>query len=541
MRFALLAALLVLATPPASAQRFLADDPVRRDRDDLPVAMPAPIELATAYDVLENSWFHRPSKPIGPARNVNTLGEVPDSTWFQNRIGVRPMSAAEIARGPNRIDGPDVTRPFTIVRGKSGGITPGFTMRDARGDLYFVKFDPPQYFGLATGADVMGSKFFHAMGYNVPENWIVYVEQDKLQIGEGARVRVRGGKPRPMLPADVEQMMRNVARLPDGRIRCVASRAVSGEVLGPHKYYGTRPDDPNDVIPHEDRRELRGYRVFSAWLNHDDSRSVNSLASFVKTDGERGHLVHYLQDFSSMLGSGSDWKRAITPQNPRAGNEYVLEAKPILKTALSLGIWQRPWHKVRYEVYPQVGAIESTFFDPDKWRPEYPNPAFERMQPEDAFWAARIVSRFDEAAVKAIVAEADLRAPEAETHLVRVILERRAKILDRYFRAQNPLADFVVSDDAVAFANVGEDAGVGRATAYEAEWFSFDNATGRTQSLGPATSVGTRRVALPPARPEYLMLRLRTCAEGFPAWARRVDVYVRTSPSVDVVGLDRES
>jgi hypothetical protein len=47
--------------------------------------------------------------------------------------------------------------------------------------------------------------------------------------------------------------------LPDGRIRCIASRAVGGKVIGPHKYYATRGDDVNDVIPHEDRRERRGY------------------------------------------------------------------------------------------------------------------------------------------------------------------------------------------------------------------------------------------------------------------------------------------
>ncbi len=533
--------LVVLAAAPAHAQKFLPDDPLRVDRDDLPVPQPAEIELSTAYDVLENSLHHRPEGRILPAQNVNTLGEVPESSWFRNRIGVRPMSLEEIARGPNRGDGPDMTEPWTVIRGKSGGITPGFTMRDARGDVYFVKFDPPQHFGLSTGADVIGSKFFHAFGYNVPENWIVYVDQARLRIGEGAKVRVAGGKPRPMVPADLERMLSHVARLADGRIRCVASRAVAGKVLGPNKYHATRPDDPNDVIRHEDRRELRGYRVFSAWLNHDDSRSLNSLASFVKTDGERGHLVHYLQDFSSILGSGSDWRRAITAQNPRAGNEYVLEVGPILKTAFSLGLWERPWHHVKYQTYPQTGAIEASFFDPDKWKPEYPNPAFERMQLEDAFWAARIVSRFDDAALRAIVATADLQAPEAEAFLESVVARRRDKILDRYFRALNPLAEFAVAGEAVTFTNFGEAARLGPVEAYEFEWFALDNASGQLTSLAPAQRTAERSIGLPAARPGYLMLRLRSNAAGLPAWKKRVDVYLRTSPALAVVGVERES
>jgi hypothetical protein len=535
----------LLLAAPASAQKFLADDPVRRDRDDLPVPAPAGVELSNGYDVIENSIHRRPGRAaIPPAQNINTLGEVPDSSWWTNRIGARPMTIEEMVRGPNDTDGPDVTRPWTIVRGKSGGITPGFTIRDARGDVYFVKFDPSTYFGLATGADVVGSKFFHAMGYNAPTNWIVYVERSALAIGEGAKVRVRGGKPRPMVNEDVDEALAKVARLPDGRIRCVASRAVPGKVLGPHKYYGTRGDDANDVIPHEHRRELRGYRVFSAWLNHDDSRANNSLDTWVRR-GDAGYVVHYMQDFSSILGSGSDWRRQIAPQNPRSGNEYILELMPIVKTAFSLGIWQRPWHGIKYDIYPQVGGIEADRFDPDLWKPEYPNPAFERMQPEDAFWAARIISRFTDEAIRAIVKTGDFRAPEAEEHLADVIIRRRDKVLARYFRALNPLADFAVAAAAdpapvVTFVNYGERARLASVEGYDVQWFAFDNASGRTDPIGAPARTPSRSLPLPAARPEYLMARVRTIASGVPAWTRRVDIYVRASPRLEVVGVDRE-
>jgi len=536
------AILVALAAPPAGAQKFHPDDPVARDHDDLHVPRaPQEIELSSGWDVIENTFFRPGPKraSVPAARNVNTLGEVPDSSWWQNRIGARPMSISELVRGPNQGDGPDLHGGWTVLRGKSGGITPGFTIRDARGDVYFIKIDPAQYFGLATGAEVIGSKFFHAFGYFVPETWIVYLRKEQIQIGPEARVRVLGMKPRRMVPADLDKILSDAAALPDGRIRFVASKAVPGRVVGPHKYFGTRPDDPNDVIPHEHRRELRGYRVFCAWLNHDDSRSLNSLDSFVSERG-RSYVKHYLQDFSSILGSGSDWRRMIAPQNPRSGNEYIIDFDPIVKTALSLGIWERPWYGIPYRIFPQVGGIEASRFDPDLWRPEFPNAAFQHMRPEDAFWAARIVSMFSDEAIRAIVREGDFRAPEAEAHLAQVIIQRRDKVLARYFGALNPLGSFHVSGATVGFANHGEDAGRARADGYEYQWFALDNQTGQTRPLGPVARASGRSIPLPADRAQYLMVRIRTLAPGAESWRKRVDVYLRTGGEPQVVGVERE-
>ena len=530
------------------AQRFLPDDPVLRDHDDLHIPLPGKIELSTGYDVIENSLFR--SQPeasaIGPARNVNTLGEVPDSSWWTNRIGAREMTLEDLARGPNEGDGPDVEGPWTVISGKAAGITPGFAIRDSRGDVYFVKVDPARYFGLATGADLVGSKFFHAFGYFVPETWIVYVQKHQIRVGEQARIRVLGSKPRKMVQEDLDQMLDNVARRTDGRIRFVASKAVPGKVVGPHKYFGTRPDDPNDVIPHEDRRELRGYRVFSAWLNHDDSRSLNSLDTYVEENG-RGYLRHYLQDFSSMLGSGSDWRRSIAPQNPRAGNEYIIELAPMLKTIGTLGVWQRPWYRVRYDIHPEVGAIEADYFQPERWKPEFPNAAFDRMLPEDAFWAARIVSRFGDDAIRAILREADYGSPTAEEHLARMIIRRRDKVLAHYFRLLNPLGDFRVGDTpagpVLTFTNHGEEAGLGRVDAYEHQWFRFDNDTGEVEALAAPARTTARTLIVPSERRAFLMVRIRSLGAGAgnDAWGKKVDVFLRTSDGLTVVGIDRES
>jgi hypothetical protein len=525
----------VLAATPAWAQKFFPDDPLLRDPDDAVVEPPGEVELSTAYDVIEHTFHHRPQGEPAPARNVNTLGEVPDSSWFENRIGVRDLTIEEIARGPATSQGP--TGRWTVISGKSQGITPGFTVRDEAGEVWFVKFDRLEYPVLSTGAEVIATRFFHAMGYFVPETHIAYFRRDALTIAPDARVAVKGGPRRKMTEADLERILAKVKREEDGTLRAVVSRRLSGKPLGPHKYHGTRTDDPNDVFPHEDRRELRGLRVFSAWLNHDDSRSVNSLDMHVPP----GYVKHHLIDFSSTMGSGSDATRQIGPQNPRAGNEYVIDWGPIAKSAFTLGIADRPWRDVRYPSFPEVGNFESDFFDPDRWKPEYPNPAFERMRPEDAFWAARIVSRFSTEAIRAMVATGRLGNPEAEAYLADTLAARRDKIVDRYFRALNPLHGFRVEGGALVFENLGERAGLARADGYEHQWFAVDNASGTATPLGEPTRSAETRVTLRDFANEYTMVRIRTLSDAVPAWRQAVDVFLRNGSPPAVVGVERET
>jgi len=509
---------------------------LRVDPDHLPIAKPAEVDLSTVYDAIENTFRHRPGSDVPPAVNVNTLGEVPDSSWFTNRIGARAMTVDEIARGFATVGPPDVAQPLTVIASKSGGITPGFTMRDARGNVYFVKFDPAAHPNLSTAADVIGSRFFHAFGYNVPQNDVAYIRREQLRIDPKATVRV-SGKKRPMTENDLDRNLARAARLPDGRIRIVASLRLAGEPLGPFQYRGTRGDDANDVFPHEHRRELRGLRVFAAWLNHDDSRSINTQDMFVAKDGG-GWVRHHLIDFSSTLGSGSNALREIAPQNPRAGNEYVIELGPMLRSLFSLGLWERRWRKVHYPEHPGVGRIEADFFQPDAWRPEYPNPAFERMQDEDAFWAAAIVHEFGDDAVRAAVAAGELGNAGSERYLVDTLIRRRDKTVAHYFARTNPLASFAVEGGALRFRNLGEEARLGRAEGYDVEWSAFDNATGSHVPLVSAISVPVP-VPVPDHGGAYLAARIRTRSATCPAWARPVTVYLRRGAGWEVVGIER--
>ncbi|HXV63616.1 MAG TPA: hypothetical protein VEK15_23145, partial [Vicinamibacteria bacterium] len=322
-----------------SSRRFYPDDPLWVDPEPVDVPPVKEWDLSKSYDFLENTFKDRGTD--GPALNVNSLGEVPDSSWFTNRIGIRDMSIDEILRGPDTVDGP-APGPLHVTGRPWTGITPKFTVRDSRGDTYLLKLDPEVAPELPSSVEIISTKIFHAIGYWVPEDYLMELDPQRLQIGEGAVFQTETGHEEPIEPSDVQHWLKYAPRSADGRIRVVASRYVPGKVVGEYRYYGTRPDDPNDIFPHERRRELRGLRVFCAWLNHDDARSLNSLDTYVRVDGKHS-IRHYFQDFGSTMGSGS-----TSAQQPRGGYEYLLEGGQILKGMATFGLATPGWSNVKY-------------------------------------------------------------------------------------------------------------------------------------------------------------------------------------------------
>ena len=74
-----------------AAPQFFPDDPIQVDDDRAIDASGAkPIEGSNAYDFAEHTFLKRGDTRDIRAVNVNTVDEVPDSTWFTNRIGRTP-------------------------------------------------------------------------------------------------------------------------------------------------------------------------------------------------------------------------------------------------------------------------------------------------------------------------------------------------------------------------------------------------------------------------------------------------------------------
>ena len=376
-----------------------------------------------------------------PALNVNSVDQVPDSSWFTNSIERRTLSVEQIRRASNTSDGPDGSEPWTIIDGKNAGKAPGLLIQDAGGQIYLLKFDTREFPEMASGAEVIATKLYYASGYNTPERYIVRFHPERLQIGPEATIIDWKTGRRAMTPDDLEELFSRVARLPDGRIRALASKYLPGEPKGPFRWHGLREDDPNDWIPHEHRRDLRGLRVIASWFSDTDRKETNSLDMYV-TEGGRSFLRHYLIDFGSSLGSGS-----TAPKQDRESFEYKVDGGEILKSVAAMGFYEAPWVNRQNIIYPSLGYFESELFDPGGWKTKNPVVAFDYMTVADAYWATKIVMSFTDEHIRAAVETAEYSDSAATDYLTRILIERRDKIGRYWFTLAGGLDDFRTAEN----------------------------------------------------------------------------------------------
>ena len=530
----------VLLTLPfvVDAEKFRSDDPLWEDPDQLSIPQPTDRPLSKTIDLFQKT-FSKPKRGDTQAQNINSLGEVPNSSWFTNRMSRRTMTVEELVRGPDQGDVPNMSKPWKIIGAKTEGITPGFRIRDASGIVYFIKFDPIHWPQMATSSEIIGTKFFHAFGYNVPENYLVRW-QPEYEVDPGAEVIWESAQVTRLTRGYVRDVLEDVPERPDGSIQVVASKSLPGRPIGPFDFQGTRSDDPNDIILHQDRRELRAYRIFTAWLNHNDSDAVNTLDMYLTDKQGDSFVKHNLIDFGTIMGSG-----ATQPHARRVGNEYYIEFKPALKAAATLGIWDRPWRNVKYRNYESIGRFESKYFQPEKWKPDYPNPAFDKMQLQDALWATRTVMRFSNEAIRAMVEIGQYDEASAADHLVATLIERRDKIVRYYLSQINPLDGFTVAatdgQRNLKFTNLGVEAGLASGCRYEYQWHRFDNETETATELGSGAESSETLVPIPAQDAPFQMVRISTVCADQPAWRSSVDVYLRNGETPSVVGVERET
>jgi len=509
-------------------QRFFADDPIQVMPAPLPVQKPQKQDMDETLDFWSRSR-NVPEYPARPAGAVNTLGDVPDSEWFTDRHGKRRMSRSELQQGPGPVEHP--TSPFTITGGKLEGIMPGFVMKDAKGRRYFVKTDPIKHPEMSSAADVIVSRFLYAIGYNTPRNEAVNLKLSDLRVSSTAKIKVSGERSREMTWHDVEEIVRRIPHYENGTFRIMASRAIEGDGIGPFLYDGTRPDDPNDVVPHQDRRDLRGLRVFAAWLNNTDAKAANTLDTVVTAGGVR-FIRHYLLDFGSALGSDGD-----APKDPRLGHEYMLDT-PVasLKAILRLGLLPEPWERARFPKLSSVGDFESELFDPETWKPDYPNPAFLNHLAHDDYWAAKQAMAFTDDDIRAIVETARYTDGRSAEYMISTLAARRDKIGRTYLSKVLPLDHFRVERDELMFDDLAVRYGFHVPRTYAAHWSSFDNLQQKNVPIldGESTHL--------PARARESRVGSYYCAviEVPDEPGKRVSVYLRKeSGGYRVVGLDR--
>jgi hypothetical protein len=524
----------------ASTVTFRADDPLTREPETQDASKATPWSIGLLLDLATNLFARPGDSAVGVrAGNVNTIDEVPDSSWFTNRILARPVSLDEVTRGPGDGSGP-APGPWTVTATKDAGVSPGFTMRDSAGVTWYVSFDGRGHPEAATGAIVAANRIFWALGYWQADTVLARIHPEDIVIGGDATFVPMSGQTRPMQLEDLEPVWRRAHRSPDGSFRAAASRRLPGRPLGGFRYHGTRPDDPNDVVPHEHRRELRALHVFGAWTNLVDLKAGNTLDMLVTENG-RGIVRHYLQDVGSTFGTG-----ALAPREFDEGWEHAYEGDLVWKRLVTFGLILKPWHTVAYADVPAVGRFEAARFDPVSWKPRSPVAALRHAQPDDLFWAARRVMAFSDAMIHAIAGTAGYTDPAATGHLATVLIQRRDAIGRAYLSAVNPIVNPALSHDGrLSFENAAVTLGVAPpARGYLVRWAIFDNAAGSLTPIGASPVAADAHALTPAPLPDSpgAFVRVEITAVGAPhsTWTQPLYAYFRRDANRWVlVGLTR--
>jgi len=465
--------LLMTLASAASGKKFYGDDPLMVEPKMLNVKEATNRKLSDYFDLFSNQFGklgerHPKSGPPIRAKAVNTLGEPMDGAWWERRHYYKRMSAEELKRGPGNTSQPTPDMKWTITAVKAEGVTPGFTIRDGKDRLYFIKFDPLKNPEMASTSDAVVSRIFYALGYHVPENDVIHLSPDRLVIGPEVRVPGKKGVLRPMTQEDLLLIFAKVPKGKDGKYRATASLALPGKPIGPPRYYGTRTDDPNDIVPHEHRRDVRGLHVIAAWLDHDDSRAINNLDILYK-EGELQYVKHYMLDFGSTLGSGTE-----VANSARSGS-YFFTWKESAKQMFTLGLMPPYWAFSKYPDLPSVGRFEFKTFDPERWVPEYPNSAFLNRLPDDEFWGAKLVTAFTDEDLRTLVSVGELSDPKAAEWILKCLIERRNKIGKAYFVKVLPLDQFEFQGGELKWVDLGAKLGYQPEATVSLQWFAFDN------------------------------------------------------------------
>ena len=287
------------------------------------------------------------------------------STRCRTRAGSPTASAPGRSRTRSSRAAPNVGAPpdrsnWVLIREKTSGAHPGFTARDAKGETWFLEFDPPYFPEGATGAVAVATKIFWALGYNQVESFLTTFDPKKATIDPKAT-----DSP-PERQADAVQPRRHERR------SSRASRATPDGTLSRRRRPPAARQDPRrlPVRRHAARRSQRSRAARAppraaraARLRRVDEphrpQGGNTLDTLVTENGQP-IVKHYLQDVGSTFGMCNDlheWDLSW---------EHFYEGDPSRKRLFTLGFGLSPWQTVDYVEYPSVGKFEGDVFDPQK-------------------------------------------------------------------------------------------------------------------------------------------------------------------------------
>lgn len=424
----------------------------KKDDPDHKYCAPAEYISPFIWDQVDNVLFARISRGLaihttGEAANVNSLDEVADSAWFTNK----PRGAGSHDEAPGACKPEDMlaetadVKPgeWVIDHGKDNGSTLGFRVNIPGKGKYMLKADDEGLPERASAASVIGAAIYDELGFNTSCEQVVLFKKEQLKLTPGLKVYDNEGLSHPFDDAALDKALNSTTHLPGGLIRMQGSKWLPGQTLGPFRYVGTRADDPNDVIDHAKRRELRGSRILAAWINHWDAREQNSMDVWFSTNDKDkaaspGHVLHYILDTSDAMGGAV----GIDEMSRRLGHSYNFDLADVTESLFTFGVIEFPWD--RATVLPgkeKFSYFSTRDFSPGGWKPLYPNPAFLAMTEHDAAWMARKLARFGPEDIERIVKLGRWQNPDDVKFLVNTLEVRLHRILVRYFSKLSPLGE----------------------------------------------------------------------------------------------------
>ena len=351
-------------------------------RDIAPVAE---FDLSKSYEFVHET-FGETAQSCGPALNVNTLGEVPDSSWFTNRLGRRDMTIDDVVRGPNQVDGPAPGTWQVTGRPDSRHHAEVHDPRRARRHL------PDQArSGANPRAAVVGRS---DLDEDLPRH--------RLPRARGLHRHVRRRRGSSVAPgAKIRTASGDEAADRDGGRRAVAEHDAAhggrhdsraGEPLRARQ--GRRPVPLHRHAARRSERHLPARAAARAARPARLRRLAESRRCAV--DQQHRHLCRggrpplhpplpaglRLESRQRQHVGAAAARRQRVPDRRRQDRQ----GPRVVRTVDSA-----TGRRSQYPDNPSLGNIEADFFEPAKWKTEYPQPAFDQMDAADAFWAASIV------------------------------------------------------------------------------------------------------------------------------------------------------
>ncbi|MFH1801143.1 MAG: hypothetical protein ABH891_09930 [Candidatus Omnitrophota bacterium] len=393
------------------------------------------------------------------SKDVNIFDEVPDSGFFQNRQSRERLSLAALEKGYQETPGPDLSTSLRVTAAEQRGIYPRFWVKDARGDDYLLEFDPQGNMELVTGAEIIASRFYYALGYTVPQLTILLIKPDQFQVAPEATTWEETGFKKALSQKRFEEYLMVLPQNEKGLYRASACKIMKGNYRGIFSFESRRKDDPEDVVNHRDRREIRTLGIFASWLNHYDLRESDTLDLSVEENGQVA-FKHYLADFNGALGSMQEG-----PKAPMLGYEHTIDYRETLKSILALGFREKPWQKkwrlasATIQGSPAVGYFTNDLFDPARYKTEFPYEAFRLVTRADGFWAAKLLMSFSDEDIRAMVKAGQYSDAEDADTIARTLVERRDKIARFWLSCANPLDGFSFSGGTLSFKDMAIECG----------------------------------------------------------------------------------